>query len=635
MEGVAATFPRLYFTDSNGKPLVGGKLYSYLSGTTTPTPTWTDESLQTPNTNPIILDSSGSCLCWLDSTIQYKFVLTNSVNALVWSQDNITGDSPSPSIALSAAVLSVYQGASATDPATRVGGEQLQNGDLYFNTSINAMKAYANGVWYTTATLGATDAALVSFTQLGAGAVTTNVQTKLRESVSVKDFGAVGDGVTNDTAAIQAAIDAVPNGSQIFIPPGVYSVSYGVLNFTRRESITFTSGSSRDSAVLQANAVAASASTPLVDISGCYQLVFEGISFKGVTASGIGAYIHRPLTGADKVSTGIQFYNCQFSQFNVGAQIGRLDLLESNNEDIHFNNCEFRFCTIGYRQYYQNALQNSLTNPYMINNGTCIHLGGNGFQTGSLLVTNANFAVTAVADIFFELPCYLEINQCRSENSPQFIKSSTAFRSTAFPQITLIGVTIIAQTSAVLPMIDCRTMGFIAIGCQFGQPVVDSPAFINLSTYLQKATFVGCSFNVPITYGINTSTWTGTIYTLGGNDGVGQFLLSGCYEYSASLGGYVPVADVNFVDTGRYSITTATPDVTQSNVWLVNNQTAPLTITAFTAFQNQKFSIANFFQSNQTTTIKNNTVIKTKTGSDTVLVSGMSFVNIAGICYEV
>ena len=63
---------------------------------------------------------------------------------------------------------------------------------------------------------------LVSYLPSGTGAVATTVQTKLRESVSVKDFGAVGDGVANDTTAIQAAINTTKD---VFFPNGTYKIT--------------------------------------------------------------------------------------------------------------------------------------------------------------------------------------------------------------------------------------------------------------------------------------------------------------------------------------------------------------------------------------------------------------------------
>ena len=68
MSALAPTLKQRFF-DTNGAPLVGGKLYSYAAGTTTPKATYTDESLGAANANPIILDANGEANVWLDSGI--------------------------------------------------------------------------------------------------------------------------------------------------------------------------------------------------------------------------------------------------------------------------------------------------------------------------------------------------------------------------------------------------------------------------------------------------------------------------------------------------------------------------------------------------------------------------------------
>ncbi len=67
----------------------------------------------------------------------------------------------------------------------------------------------------------------VSTTSPAIGSALAFTLAKRRESVSVKDFGAVGDGVTDDTAAIQAAVDSLDTsfGGEIHFPRGDYLVS--------------------------------------------------------------------------------------------------------------------------------------------------------------------------------------------------------------------------------------------------------------------------------------------------------------------------------------------------------------------------------------------------------------------------
>ena len=67
---------------------------------------------------------------------------------------------------------------------------------------------------------------LIAFNNGFSDGVTRQLVLKLNEEVSVKDFGAVGDGVTDDTSAFISAINASPsNGGSIKVPDGNYVLS--------------------------------------------------------------------------------------------------------------------------------------------------------------------------------------------------------------------------------------------------------------------------------------------------------------------------------------------------------------------------------------------------------------------------
>lgn len=83
------------------------------------------------------------------------------------------------------------------------------------------------------------------FTPSGFGAITRSSDDKMGDVTSIKDFGAVGDGLTDDTNAI---INALGAADAVFIPEGTYLIS-GTIQLTARQSITGVGQSS----VLKAN----------------------------------------------------------------------------------------------------------------------------------------------------------------------------------------------------------------------------------------------------------------------------------------------------------------------------------------------------------------------------------------------
>lgn len=83
----------------------------------------------------------------------------------------------------------------------------------------------------------------IGYTPSGTGAVARSAQDKMRDSVSVQDFGAVGNGVTNDAAAIQLALNT---GKSIFFDSGkTYNVT-GTLSATADNQIINLNGAKID-----------------------------------------------------------------------------------------------------------------------------------------------------------------------------------------------------------------------------------------------------------------------------------------------------------------------------------------------------------------------------------------------------
>lgn len=297
--GVAAQF-----FDNNGNPLSGGKLFTYAAGTTTPQVTYTTSTGAVAHPNPIVLDAGGrvpnSGEIWLTDGANYKFVLKTSADVLIATYDNITGIN---SNFVNYTNQQEIQTATAGQTVFNLATMQYQPNTNSLSVFVDGVNQYGPGASYAyletdsdtvTFTTGLHVGAEVKFTTSNlnssaggnafnvsypppfVGAVTTNVGDKLAQTVSVKDFGAVGDGVADDTAAIQAAIDAVgaAGGGTVFIPTGVYAIS---------STIQLGDGGSGNPSTYSVNFIGEGASP--------YQSTNSNVEFKWVGAVGSTASI--------------------------------------------------------------------------------------------------------------------------------------------------------------------------------------------------------------------------------------------------------------------------------------------------------------------------------------------------------
>jgi hypothetical protein len=187
---------------------------------------------------------------------------------------------------------------------------------------------------------------LGAFTPSGAGGVQRTVEDKLRDVVSVKDFGAVGDGVADDRAAIQATLDAAAvAGGVVLFPPGDYKVTATAtinganahFGLTNKDNIDIIGSGATITST-------ATASTHLFNFEGCRNISVDGLTINGqhsrtgstINDTSIGAFY---LTSTARDSNTISIRNVRASACYFFLIVAGSSPFTYRVRDISAHNC--------------------------------------------------------------------------------------------------------------------------------------------------------------------------------------------------------------------------------------------------------------------------------------------------------
>jgi hypothetical protein len=176
----------------------------------------------------------------------------------------------------------------------------------------------------------------VVYDPAGTGAVPTTVQAKLRETVSVKDFGAVGNGVADDTTPFS---NAFATGKRVYAPAGTY-----LLNFLNVPSNTFLYGDG-DNTIIKPLTI--DTRCALGADSGSSSAYIENVTIQNVKflgdVAGSGFSEQKHLTSFNGVKN-LLVQECQFIGFRGdGLYLGSGNTVgqERHNLNVTIQNCFF------------------------------------------------------------------------------------------------------------------------------------------------------------------------------------------------------------------------------------------------------------------------------------------------------
>jgi hypothetical protein len=243
----------------------------------------------------------------------------------------------------------------------------------------------------------------IGFEPAGSGAVARSAQDKMRETVSVKDFGAVGDGATDDTAAIQAAID---NAGTIFFPPGTYKISDTIILGDKKTLFGSSPQTSVGGGVIFNGTTTITADKadfadgqpmfrPDAGTTQRSAILFQNLTIRSNITASFSDLAAMEATGPVGVSVvgiknGTTFDGCAFRNLKVAVS-NQLSPTYGYTDKVTFNDCYFFYCRLAIEVF---ATANVAVNDCFIDecydwiNSGRIHLHNARFQNSSFSTDN-------------------------------------------------------------------------------------------------------------------------------------------------------------------------------------------------------------------------------------------------------
>jgi hypothetical protein len=333
--------------NDDGTPLVGGLLYTYVSGTTIPQATYTDSTLTAQNTNPVVLDSRGEAAVWLGPNA-YTMTLKRADGSLVWSEDGVSD-----------ATQNLLTNLSSSDPAQ---GVALVTGAPRVVDNLTALRALLK--------TGSQRAIVLGDNSLGDGVYrvyrydstdTTTTDNNLTVIVATDGgrwkliapsaiHGPRPSG-NDDTAALTAAMNlAASLGVPLWTGPVSYSITQLVIPsglFWYAGNTTVTQRNNTNLCALRNTTESFTTRTDqniqirgklLIDCNGANQTDTEasGVLTTGVRFTGVDG-LHLDIRVSNARRYGVFITNCRYVRSDAMHIVHNASIPSSNKDGLHIN----------------------------------------------------------------------------------------------------------------------------------------------------------------------------------------------------------------------------------------------------------------------------------------------------------